>query len=248
MREVNVMSILGKHENIVEFYGYCQEPLAIVMEYIELGSLSYLLHYCEEKAIEAKMADGRIKKKILLGVVAGMCLLHSVGIVHGDLKPQNVLVANDFTAKLTDFGMSVVTGKAATMSNMSDSDNKDGYFAGGTAGYMAPELLDVSVRISEKTDVYSFGILLNEVVTEEEPYSDQYKNFAGKGPFAVANYARQGNRPRISANAAVNLAELIRMCWHKDQGLRPNFERIQAYLLNGNTPVAFPNSFNTTTR
>jgi serine/threonine protein kinase len=68
---------------------------------------------------------------------------------------------------------------------------------GGTAGYMAPELLDSSSPPEFSSDVYSFGVLTNEVVAEKEPYSDQYRNFAGRGPFGAANYAKLGNRPRI---------------------------------------------------
>jgi serine/threonine protein kinase len=92
VKEIEIMSNLGEHRNFVYLYGYTLEPSCLVMEYVQLGSLSYLLHYCEDSQIEAKITDGRIKKKISLGILLGMIQLHLVYIVHGDLKPQNIFI------------------------------------------------------------------------------------------------------------------------------------------------------------
>ena len=72
LKEITIMSALGEHTNLVYMYGYTLAPPCIVMEYAELGSLTYLLHYCEDGEIEARITDGRIKKKIILGTVLGM--------------------------------------------------------------------------------------------------------------------------------------------------------------------------------
>ncbi|KAG2914997.1 hypothetical protein PC117_g18162 [Phytophthora cactorum] len=92
----------------------------------------------------------------------------------------------------------------STSSHMLSASNDDGDedvdfegIAGGTAAYMAPELLSSTVIANEKTDVYSFGVLMNEVLHEEEPYQQNLRQFVGKGPFAAVLFAKEGNRPQI---------------------------------------------------
>jgi predicted Ser/Thr protein kinase len=240
VKEIRIMSKLGKHPNLVYLYGYTSEPPCLVMEYVELGSLSYLLHYCEDSKIEAKITDGRIKKKLILGIVLGMNQLHATNIVHGDLKPQNVLVAKDYTAKVTDFGFATLRGKTSS-SIASSVTSDDGSAVCGTAGYMAPELLNNSNPPEYSSDVYSFGVMLNEVIQEEEPYSDQFRNFLGRGPFAAVNYARLGNRPSIHSRTPIFLKNFIKKCWNHDPRSRPSFQQIFNDLRPSH--VKFPNSF-----
>ncbi|KAE8955903.1 hypothetical protein PF011_g31653, partial [Phytophthora fragariae] len=198
IRETLILGMLGAHPNIVQLYGYTLNPVSLVMEYVPKGSLSYLLHYCEDPHTEAKMTDGRVKLNILLGIAYGMAQLHECNVTHGDLKPQNVLITDDFHAKIADFGLATFRAKAAstTSSHMLGGSNGDGEedvdfegIAGGTAAYMAPELLSSSMIANEKTDVYSFGVLMNEVLHEEEPYQQNLRQFVGKGPFAAVLFA-----------------------------------------------------------
>ncbi|CAF1058359.1 unnamed protein product [Didymodactylos carnosus] len=240
IKEIKIMSTLGEHPNLVYLYGYTLEPLCLVMEYVELGSLSHLLHYCDESRIEAKMTDGRIKKKLILGVVLGMAQLHAFNVVHGDLKPQNILISKDYTAKVTDFGFATLRGKTAS-SIASSALSDDGSAVCGTAGYMAPELLDSSNPPEYSCDVYSFGVMLNEIIQEEEPYSDQFRNFLGRGPFAAVNYAKLGNRPKINARTPSFLKNFIEKCWNRDPRRRPTFQQIFKDLKPSN--VSFPDSF-----
>jgi serine/threonine protein kinase len=202
--------------------------------------LSNLLHYCEDPEIEAKITDGRIKKKLILGIVLGMIQLHAVNIVHGDLKPQNVLVSKDFTAKVTDFGFATLRGKTSS-SIASSVISDDGSAVCGTAGYMAPELLNSPNPPECSSDVYSFGVMLNEVIQEEEPYADQFRNFLGRGPFAAVNYAKLGNRPRISSRTPTFFKNFIEKCWDRDYRSRPSFQQIFKDLQPSR--VTFPNSF-----
>ncbi|KAG2968414.1 hypothetical protein PC118_g18022 [Phytophthora cactorum] len=185
--ETLILGMLGDHPNIVQLYGTHSIP-----------SVS--------SWIEAKMTDGRIKLNILLGVAYGMAQLHECNVTHGDLKPQNVLITDDFHTKIADFGLATFRAKAATStsSHMLSASNDDGDedvdfegIAGGTAAYMAPELLSSTVIANEKTDVYSFGVLMNEVLHEEEPYQQNLRQFVGKGPFAAVLFAKEGNRPQI---------------------------------------------------
>jgi tRNA A-37 threonylcarbamoyl transferase component Bud32 len=240
VKEIKIMSTLGEHSNLVSLFGYTLEPPCLVMEYVELGSLSYLLHYCEDPEIEAKITDGRIKKKLILGTLLGMIQLHAVSIVHGDLKPQNVLVSKDYTAKVTDFGFATFRGKTSS-SIASSVLSDDGATVGGTAAYMAPELLNSSNPPEYSSDVYSFAVLLNEVIQEEEPYTGQFHNFLGRGPFAAVNHARLGNRPRISSRTPTFFENFIKKCWNQNYRNRPTFQQI----FNDLQPsrVTFPDSF-----
>ncbi|ETN12885.1 TKL protein kinase [Phytophthora nicotianae INRA-310] len=240
VRETLILGMLGDHPNIVQLYGYTLNPVSLVMEYVSKGSLSYLLHYCEDAEVEAKMTDGRIKLNILLGVSYGMAQLHECNVTHGDLKPQNVLITEDFHAKIADFGLATFRAKAATStsSHMLSTSSDDGDeapdfegIAGGTAAYMAPELLSSSMIANEKTDVYSFGVLMNEVLHEEEPYQQNLRQFVGKGPFAAVLFAKEGNRPQIrDKKVTPELKWIIERCWSQNPRDRPTFDKISKLL------------------
>ena len=241
-REIVILANLGRHPNLVKLHGYCLNPACIVMELVQRGSLSYLLHYCEDPKVEAKMTDGRIKKQLVFGVVNGMRQLHASQIVHGDVKPQNILVTNDYMSKITDFGLSTLRGKSSTSlaSGQFGEGDDERVNVGGTAGYMAPELLESTSPPDYSSDVFSFGVILNEVICEEEPYADQYANFAGRGPFGAANYAKQGKRPTISRDTPLNVKELIERCWGAQPSRRPSFAEISCIIKS--TTFVIPNS------
>ena len=100
----------------------------------------------------------------------GMIQLHEANIIHGDIKPQNILLTDTYVAKLADFGLAYWKGKttsqiASTSASTLDDDEVRAVVA-GTSAYMAPELLNASVLADYSSDVYSFGILLNELCVE----------------------------------------------------------------------------------
>eukprot|EP01137_Pigoraptor_chileana_P034462 Opistho-2@27049 len=242
-KELAVMAKLGNHPNLLSLVAYCSAPPALVTEYIQLGSLHYLLHLCEEDAIEAKMSDGRIKKRVLFGIANGLQQLHAVGVIHRDIKPHNVLIKDDFTAVIADFGLATLRGKTSCTLRSDKMGSTDGggedaeTAAGiaGTAAYMAPELLaDMSKAPEASSDIYSFGVLMNELVAEAEPYSEQYRNFHGRGPFAAVEWASRGNRPKIASEASASVAviALIQKCWDAAPSSRPTASAIVDSLLD----------------
>jgi len=219
-KELIILGHLGTHPNLVQLLGYSIEMPAFVMELVALGSLHHSLYFNNDETVTAALSTSATKKKILIGVLSGLVQLHHVGIVHGDLKPHNVLLTHDFVAKITDFGLSRLRAKASSLTASSQEESAP--IVAGTSAYMAPELLEGSTQASPATDIYSMGILFNELCVEEDPYSEHYRSFLGKGPYASTLFAKEGNRPRQDTSSGAQLCNaLIRRCWHADATQRP---------------------------
>jgi len=148
------------------------------------------------------------------GIASGMCYLHGAGVVHRDLKPANILVSDNMTCKIADFGLSKVKQESMTLRSRV-----------GTPQYMAPELLSPDhLPHNEKVDVYSFSIMMVEILSNEQP-------FLGKDPIQVAMAVlMQGLRPEIPKGTHETLVHLIQDCWAADPTGRPNFEEVLARL------------------
>nr|XP_055071225.1 mitogen-activated protein kinase kinase kinase 13 [Misgurnus anguillicaudatus]XP_055071226.1 mitogen-activated protein kinase kinase kinase 13 [Misgurnus anguillicaudatus]XP_055071227.1 mitogen-activated protein kinase kinase kinase 13 [Misgurnus anguillicaudatus] len=144
-----------KHPNIISFKGVCtQAPCyCIIMEYCAQGQLYEVLR-----------AGRKISPQLLVdwasGIASGMNYLHLHKIIHRDLKSPNVLVTQCDTVKISDFG---------TSKELSDKSTKMSF--AGTVAWMAPEVIR-NEPVSEKVDIWSFGVVLWELLTGEIPYKD----------------------------------------------------------------------------
>lgn len=247
LKEVALMSTVAavSHENIIRMHGYVSQPQwHIVLELADLGDLSQLLYFCTSEYLQAMLTDGRIKRNISLGIVKGMCQIHRLGIIHGDLKPQNILLSSDFVAKIADFGSSSLAAKRYGTNG--NSRNFLCYGATvttfGTAGYVAPELLTDLPEVqhsSKSSDVYAFGILLNELITEEEPFLESLMQFFND-PESGVRHIISGNRPRMNMELTpAELVELVKSCWETDNLARPSFEELVPKLAG----ITFVDSF-----
>lgn len=132
--------------------------------------------------------------------------------LHLDLKPANLLVDQNWVVKVADFGMSQIKGASS-----------GGIF--GSPFYMAPEML-LEKGFDEKVDVYSFGIVLWEMVTRAEPYEGLFKNFDQ----LADGVGLEKIRPRIPADVHPTLKELITQLWDHDPRRRPSFADVRARL------------------
>ncbi|CAA3002907.1 rust resistance kinase Lr10-like isoform X2 [Olea europaea subsp. europaea] len=148
---------IGKthHINLVRLYGFCYDPYmsALVYEYMENGSLDKYL-FSKDKEIEWERLQ-----EIAVGTAKGLAYLHEEcqqRIIHYDIKPGNVLLDANFSPKVADFGLAKLSNRDATHITVT------GYR--GTPGYVAPEFMLKNFPITYKGDVYSFGILLFEIV------------------------------------------------------------------------------------
>ncbi|KAI7725311.1 hypothetical protein M8C21_017952 [Ambrosia artemisiifolia] len=145
-----------KHRNLVSLQGYSLSPSGNLLfyDYMENGSLWDLLH----GPLKKKKLDWDTRIQIALGAAQGLAYLHhdcSPRIIHRDVKSSNILLDKDFEAHLTDFGIakSLCTSKTFTST-----------YIMGTIGYIDPEYARTS-RLTEKSDVYSYGVVLLELLT-----------------------------------------------------------------------------------
>ncbi|KAF5734041.1 inactive receptor kinase [Tripterygium wilfordii] len=144
------------HENLVPLraYYYSSDEKLLVYDYMVMGSLSALLH--GSKGAGRSPLNWETRSSIALGAARGVEYLHSQGpnISHGNIKSSNILLTESYEARVSDFGLVHLVGPSSTPNRV--------------AGYRAPEVTDAR-KVSQKADVYSFGVLLLELLTGKAP-------------------------------------------------------------------------------
>ncbi|TYJ28642.1 hypothetical protein E1A91_A06G014200v1 [Gossypium mustelinum] len=164
-REVQVLSC-AQHRNVVLLIGFCIDgnKRVLVYEYICNGSLDFHLHGSNRASL-----DWQSRLRIAIGAARGLRYLHEdcrVGcIVHRDMRPKNILLTHDFEPQVTDFGLARWHSDQWTVGNEEQTV--------GTSGYLAPEYSDGG-RITQKVDVYAFGVVLLELLTGQRISDLQY--------------------------------------------------------------------------
>ncbi|KAL6843887.1 hypothetical protein ACP4OV_026458 [Aristida adscensionis] len=208
LREIAIMKRV-RHPNVVLFMGAVTKcpHLSIVTEYLPRGSLYRLI----SKAATGEMLDLKRRLRMALDVAKGINYLHCLNppIVHWDLKTPNMLVDKNWSVKVGDFGLSRF--KANTFISSKS--------VAGTPEWMAPEFLRGEPS-NEKCDVYSFGVILWELLTMQQPWN-------GLGPAQVVGaVAFQNRRLPIPKDTNPELAALVESCWDDDPRQRPSFSSI----------------------
>eukprot|EP00727_Mastigamoeba_balamuthi_P000311 m51a1_g10277 putative serine threonine protein (926) ;mRNA; r:68091-72480 len=194
IREIAVLSELGA----------CTEPhsMFIVTEWMDMGSLQQLIG-------SSSQIDRQRGISILASTCSALAFLHQCGIVHRDLKSSNILLGKNMDVKVSDFGMAAA--KAA---------NKTSTLCGSIA-WMAPEVLS-SGAYSEASDAYSFGVVMNEILSCEVP-------FRGLNKVTVSREILLGRRPDIPKAVGAytsQYVDLMRRCWDQQPSQRPTFKAI----------------------
>ncbi|RLN00041.1 serine/threonine-protein kinase HT1-like [Panicum miliaceum] len=208
--EVTILARL-QHRNVIKLVGACNCPpvFCVITEFLSGGSLRAFLRKLERKTLPMEKVIS-----IALDIARGLEYIHLQGIVHRDVKPENILFDGEFCAKVVDFG---VACEEAHCNLLGDDP--------GTYRWMAPEMYKHK-PYGRKVDVYSFGLVLWELVTGTLPYEDMTPLQAA---FAVVS---KNLRPAIPSSCPAAVKFLIEQCWSWQPEKRPEFQQIVSILEN----------------
>ncbi|CAK9234801.1 unnamed protein product [Sphagnum troendelagicum] len=217
-----------QHINLVHLLGYCIKGSKhmLVYEYMSNASLDKWLK-------EDNRLDWDRRLGIIIGVAQGLAHLHKCNpiIVHLDIKPQNILLDQDYTPKLADFGL-------AKILNGKDEDVVSSTSTPGTIGYMAPEICEKK-KASTKSDVYSFGVLLIKllngspfILNGNEVFIHKFIQWAQKvhveenGFEQIFKVVIDNSIIGFDDNEAKSVLEISLQCIKKDPNQRPGIQEV----------------------
>ncbi|KAI3419811.1 Non-specific serine/threonine protein kinase, partial [Psidium guajava] len=251
------IAVIGNihHVNLVKLKGFCAQGRVrlLVYEYMNRGSLDRILFGT------GPVLEWQERLNIALGTARGLAYLHrgcEQKIIHCDIKPENILLHDRFQAKISDFGLSKLLNpeQSSLFTTMR-----------GTRGYLAPEWL-TSSAISEKTDVYSFGMVLLELVSgrkncllrtqshslEDNSTGSHSSSSSGSGliffPLFALEMHEQGKyleladprlENRVTSQEVEGLVRVALCCVHEEPSLRPNMVAVVG-MLEGRIPFCQP--------
>eukprot|EP00253_Pinus_taeda_P031451 PITA_31451 len=222
------VSMIGRvhHVNLVRMFGFCAERnhRLLVYEYVENGSLDkYLFTESDDRVLGWKERYG-----IAVGMGKGLAYLHEEcleWILHCDIKPQNILLDMKFCPKVSDFGLAKLVDRDQAFSFSTIR---------GTRGYLAPEWA-MNLPITAKVDVYSFGIVLLEIVTGRSSLSSSTVQNCGHLVQWVSAMMREGRGiqeavdPKLHGNFDSEEVERVLktalLCVEQDKDVRPSMSQ-----------------------
>ncbi|KAF4359863.1 putative receptor protein kinase ZmPK1 [Cannabis sativa] len=239
--EVSTIGTLN-HMNLIEMWGYCAEGKhrLLVYEYMEHGSLA--------KNLASNALDWKMRCDIAIGTARGLAYLHEEcleWVLHCDVKPHNILLGSSYEPKVADFGLSKLLNRNEHGGNSSFSRIR------GTRGYMAPEWV-YNLPITSKVDVYSYGIVLLEMVTGNGPTRGSDGEDVGEArPKMLVTWVREkiyasGQLSKECIDEIVDpmmegnynlreveiLIEVALRCVEEDKDVRPTMSQVVEMLLS----------------
>ncbi|XP_074311145.1 cold-responsive protein kinase 1-like isoform X2 [Silene latifolia] len=221
LTELTVLADI-KHENLVEMLGCCVEGdnRILLSRYLENNSLAKTLLGLSRNTINFSWI---IRRDICIGIAKGLAFLHEEvqpHIIHRDIKASNILLDKDLTAKLSDFGLAKLI--PANMTHVSTK-------VAGTLGYLAPEYA-LRGQLTRKADIYSFGVLLLEVVcgrcnkNRQLPAGEEYllqRAWAMLKQGALVELVDEAFRGDIDVEEANRFLKIALLCTQQSPNRRP---------------------------
>ncbi|KAL4608753.1 receptor-interacting serine/threonine-protein kinase 4 [Arapaima gigas] len=204
----------AKFRYILPVYGICSDPLGLVMEYMETGSLETLL--------ASEPLPWELRFRIIHETAVGMNFLHCMNppLLHLDLKPANILLDGHYHVKISDFGLARWNGLSGT-----NDISRDGFC--GTIAYLPPERIIEKEGVSDtKHDVYSFSIVIWGILTQKKPYQGENNILHIMVKVVKGVRPDLGAVPRSRPQACVGFMALMQRCWHESPQARPSFQEI----------------------
>ncbi|CAN1123707.1 Probable L-type lectin-domain containing receptor kinase VII.2 [Linum perenne] len=230
------VSSLGrlKHRNLVSIKGWCKKEkgsLILVYEYMENGSLDRKIFHDDDSVL-----NWEDRMRILTDAARGILYLHEgweVTVLHRDIKASNVLLDKEMNARLGDFGLAKMHQHGvATSTTMTQ--------VVGTVGYMAPEMVTTG-RASTQTDVFSFGVLMLEVICGRRPVEqgkpslvDMVRKVMDKGDVISVVDSRVKARGGFEDEEVERMVRLALLCTYGDPKVRPTMRQVVKALERGN--------------
>ncbi|KAF7816453.1 putative serine/threonine-protein kinase PBL7 [Senna tora] len=244
-RELMIASSLH-HQNIVPLVGFCIDPeegLFLVYKYVSGGSLEHHLHERKKGLKGSSSLPWSVRYKVAIGIAEAVAYLHNGTercVVHRDIKPSNILLSSRKTPKLCDFGLATWTS-APSVPFLCKTVK-------GTFGYLAPEYFQHG-KVSDKTDVYAFGVVLLELITGRKPI--EVKNPAGeenlvlwakpllqKGKGAIEELLDPQLKCSLRySNQMARMIEAAAACVTNEESRRPGIHEIIAIMKGEEEPV-----------
>lgn len=237
------VSVIGRvyHMNLVRTYGFCSEDShrLLVCEFVEKGSL--------DKALfdENTLLGWKERFKIAVGVARGLAYLHHEcleWVIHCDVKPENILLDRNYEPKIADFGLAKLLNRGVIGSNLSKIR--------GTRGYIAPEWAS-NLPITGKVDVYSYGVVLLELVSGSRVTDLVMKGVTEMeiramkrmclmlrdslelgGESWIGSFIDARLKGEFNSKQAVRMAKVAISCLEEERNRRPNMEAVVQMLLS----------------
>lgn len=230
--------VIGRiyHMNLVRMWGFCSERAhkLLVSEFVENGSLDKFLF---DGTSNTSVLGWRERYKIALGVAKGLAYLHHEcleWVIHCDVKPENILLDREFEPKIADFGLAKLLKRGGGSSSLSHIR--------GTRGYIAPEWASSNLPITGKVDVYSYGVVLLEIVKGSRA-SDWEMDFRrlclvlkerceGGEESWIGNFVDCRLNGEFSCKQALLMVELAVACLEEEVSRRPTMDSVLRLLLS----------------
>jgi serine/threonine protein kinase len=201
-QEIALLATL-QHEHIVQYFGternYVTNELSIFLEHMPGGSIADIV-------LKFGPLQEAVVKKYTREVLQGLKYLHGKGIIHRDIKGQNILVDNKGVCKLADFGASRYLQTADSAANMSFK---------GTPVFMSPEVI-MEQRYSRKSDIWSVGCTVVQMATGNPPFSEFSNHIA-----ALFHITSTTEPPPVPANISAEAQDFVLKCFERDLSKRP---------------------------